>query len=132
MIVGLGVDIVEVPRMRATIERRGERFLKRAFTAGEQAYCLRSQCPERRFAARFAAKEAVMKALGKGWTQGMRFHEIETTRNEDGKPGVRLSGSTAARAAELGVRAIHVSMTHGLEIALAYVVAEGDASVEPQ
>jgi len=131
MIVGVGVDIVEVPRIRSAIERRGERFLRRAFTPDEQAYCLRSQCPERRFAARFAAKEAVMKALGKGWTQGMRFHEIETTRNVDGQPGVRLRGSTAARAEELGVRAIHVSMTHGLEIALAYVVAEGEAVGEP-
>ncbi len=125
MIVGIGVDIVEVPRIAAAMERRGDRFLSRAFTVAERHYCARSQCPERRYAARFAAKEAVMKALGKGWTQGLRFREIEVTRNEDGKPGVALSGSTAARATELGVTAIHLSLTHGLEIALAYVILEG-------
>lgn len=129
MIIGIGVDMVDVDRIKSAMERRGEQFLERAFTAEEAAYCLRSQCPERRFAGRFAAKEAVMKALGRGWFQGMPFKEIEVTRDESeegyGRPGVRLSGRTAALADRLGVANISLSITHEQRAAVAFVVAEG-------
>jgi len=129
VIIGIGVDMVDVDRIKSAMERRGEQFVGRAFTAEEAAYCLRSQCPERRFAGRFAAKEAVMKALGRGWFQGMPFKEIEVTRDESeagyGRPGVRLSGRTAALAEELGVASISVSITHEHRAAVAFVVMEG-------
>lgn len=132
MIVGIGVDMVDVDRMKAAIERRGNRFVERAFTKNEAAYCLRSQCPERRFAGRFAAKEAVMKALGRGWFLGMPFKEIEITRNEGpegyGRPGVVLTGKTAERAARIGVVNIHLSITHEHRAAIAFVVLEAAPS----
>ncbi len=125
MIIGIGVDMVDVDRIQAAMDRRGEQFANRAFTEAERAYCLRCQCPERRFAARFAAKEAVMKALGRGWFQGMPFREIEVTRAEEGRPGVQLSGKTADLAKQLGVKDIHLSITHELRAAVAFVVVEG-------
>ncbi|MGQ9730460.1 MAG: holo-ACP synthase, partial [Candidatus Zipacnadales bacterium] len=92
------------------------------------AYCRRSQCPERRFAGRFAAKEAVMKALGRGWFQGMPFKEIEVLRDETpggyGRPRIQLSGQTAKLAAEAGATHIHVSITHEQRVAIAYVIIE--------
>ena len=124
MILGIGVDMVDVDRIERAMERRGERFCSRAFTDEEIAYCRRSQCPERRFAARFAAKEAVMKALGRGWFQGMPFKEIEVTRNEWGRPGIRLVGKTAALAEELGATDIHLTITHEQQTAIAFVVLE--------
>lgn len=116
--------MVDVDRIHAALERRGDRFAGRAFTDAEIAYCRRCQCPERRFAARFAAKEAVMKALGRGWFQGMPFKEIEVTRNELGRPGIRLSGRTAEIAEALGASSIHLSITHEHQAAVAFVVVE--------
>jgi len=128
VILGIGVDMVDVDRIKAAMERRGDRFIERAFTEDEAAYCWRSQCPERRFAARFAAKEAVMKALGRGWFQGMPFREIEVTRDESpdgyGRPGVRLSGKTAELAEQAGVAGIHLSITHEQRSAVAFVLIE--------
>ncbi|HJN15821.1 MAG TPA: holo-ACP synthase [Armatimonadota bacterium] len=124
MVIGIGVDMVDVDRIEAAMERRGERFAKRAFTEDEIAYCQRSQCPERRFAARFAAKEAVMKALGRGWFQGMPFKEIEVIRDEYGKPGIRLLDQTAEMAEKQGITHIHVSITHEQRSAVAFVIAE--------
>jgi len=124
LVIGIGVDMVDVDRIQAALERRGARFAERAFTEAEIAYCQRSQCPERRFAARFAAKEAVMKALGRGWFQGMPFKEIEVTRDDRGVPGIRLSGETAELAAQLGVTDMHLSITHEQRSAVAFVVAE--------
>jgi holo-[acyl-carrier protein] synthase len=128
VIVGIGVDMVDVDRIKTAIERRGEQFVLRAFSEEEAAYCWRSQCPERRFAGRFAAKEAVMKALGRGWFQGMPFKEIEVIRDETpegyGRPGIRLSGKTAELAERLGVTGITLSITHEQRAAIAFVVAE--------
>jgi holo-[acyl-carrier protein] synthase len=128
VIVGIGVDMVDVDRIKGALERRGDQFVQRAFTPEEAAYCRHSQCPERRFAGRFAAKEAVMKALGRGWFQGMPFREIEVTRDESpdgyGRPGVRLSGKTLEVADSLGVSAIHVTITHEQRAAVAFVVIE--------
>ncbi|MBM3475245.1 MAG: holo-[acyl-carrier-protein] synthase [Armatimonadetes bacterium] len=129
MILGIGVDMVDVDRIKSAIERRGEQFVARAFTEAEAEYCWRSQCPERRFAARFAAKEAVMKALGRGWFQGMPFKEIQVVRDETpegyGRPGIRLEGKTAELAEGLGVTSINLSITHEQRAAIAFVVIEG-------
>jgi len=125
VIIGIGVDMVDVDRVQAIMERRGEQFVKRAFTENERAYCSKCQCPERRYAARFAAKEAVMKALGRGWFQGMPFREIEVTRGEHGRPGISLSGQTADLAKQLGVKRIHLSITHEQRAAVAFVIVEG-------
>lgn len=116
--------MVDVDRVQVIMARRGDKFIERAFTDAESAYCSRCQCPERRYAARFAAKEAVMKALGRGWFQGMPFKEIEVTRDAYGRPGVRLSGQTAELADRLGVSSIHLSITHEQRSAVAFVVVE--------
>jgi holo-[acyl-carrier protein] synthase len=124
LVIGIGVDMVDVDRVKTIMARRGDRFVQRAFTEAESAYCSRCQCPERRYAARFAAKEAVMKALGRGWFQGMPFREIEVTREPNGRPGVRLSGRTADLAARLGASSIHLSISHEQRSAVAFVVIE--------
>jgi holo-[acyl-carrier protein] synthase len=125
VVIGIGVDMVDVDRVQAIMQRRGEQFTRRAFTDAEREYCSRCQCPERRFAARFAAKEAVMKALGRGWFQGLPFREIEVTRDAQGRPGVHLTGQTADLARRRGVAGIHLSITHEQRAAIAFVIVEG-------
>ncbi len=121
MILGVGVDITEVPRIRGALEnpRTGARFRARVFTTEEIAYCAQRRNGHESFAARFAAKEAMMKALGDafGW------REIEVVRGK-GAPSIRLSGRAAARAAAIGIQRIHLSLSHTAELAIAYVVAE--------
>ena len=124
VVIGIGVDMVDVDRVKGIMARRGARFVRRAFTEAEVAYCSRCQCPERRYAARFAAKEAVMKALGRGWFQGMPFKEIEVTREPSGRPGVSLSGQMQQLAESLGASSIHLSITHEQRSAVAFVVVE--------
>lgn len=124
MIVSVGVDAVEIDRIQALLERSGERFERRVFTPAESDYCLSRQRPAESFAARFAAKEAVMKCLGTGWTEGTAFHEIEVMRSAAGEPSIALAGPTAARAALLAIRRWHVSLTHTATTATAFVVAE--------
>ncbi len=125
MIVGIGVDIVEVERMRRTVERYGDHFVRRIFTDAETCYCRRCAHPEQRFATRFAAKEAALKALGVGWTQGLQFTEVEVVTNELGAPSVLFSGRALELSKELGVERIHVSMTHHRDFAIAQVLLEG-------
>lgn len=127
MILGIGVDIVEVERLRRAVERYGDRFIRRIFTEEEVRYCRRCARPEQRFATRFAAKEAALKALGVGWAQGLQFIEVEVTNNELGAPSVALSGKALALSRELGVQRIHVSLTHHRDFAIAQVVLEGGA-----
>ena len=121
MIIGVGVDLTEVARIRAALEnpRTGERFRARVYTAEEIAYCAKRRNGHESFAARFAAKEAMMKALGRafGW------REIEVVRGK-GAPTIRLYGRAAERAEQLGIRHIHLSLSHTAELAIAYVVAE--------
>ena len=124
MIVGTGVDIAEVPRIRASIERYGERFIQRIFTAGEVAYCEGKANRFERYAARFAAKEAGMKALGTGWNQGVRWRDIEVVRPKGQRPTIQFHGQAAAVAARLGARNFALSMTHTAEQALAHVILE--------
>jgi len=124
MIVGLGIDIAEISRMKAAIARHGRAFIERLFTPAEIAYCEKHRDSAERFAGRFAAKEATMKALGTGWRRGVRWVDIEVVRLPSGKPSVKLSGETRAIAERLGVKAIHLSITHSGDTALAEVIFE--------
>ena len=112
MIVGTGIDIAEVPRIREVIERHGERFLKRVFTEGEIQYCESKANRVERYAARFAAKEAGMKAIGTGWNHGVRWRDIEVARKPGGRPTLLLHGKAAEFAARLGATNIALSLTH--------------------
>ncbi len=125
MIVGLGVDIAEVDRVRAAIERRGEAFLKRLFTPREMAYCETHRNRYERYAGRFAAKEAAMKALGTGWRRGVRWIDIEIVRLPSGKPSLELSGRAREFAERLEVKNISLTITHSGNTALAQVIFEG-------
>jgi holo-[acyl-carrier protein] synthase len=124
MIVGTGVDIAEVPRIRKSIERFGERFLRRVFTEGEIRYCERKAGRFESYAARFAAKEAGMKALGTGWSRGVRWRDIEVVRPKGQRPTIQFHGEAAAVAARLGTKNIALSITHTSEQALAHVILE--------
>ena len=124
MIVGLGVDITEISRIEAAIERRGQAFLQRIFTPSEIAYCQRHRSCAERFAGRFAAKEAAMKALGTGWSHGVRWVDIEVARETSGKPTLKLSGAALSIADRLGVKHIALSITHDGNTALAQVIFE--------
>jgi holo-[acyl-carrier protein] synthase len=124
MIVGTGIDIAEVPRIREAIERHGERFLKRIFTEGEIHYCESKANRVERYAARFAAKEAGMKAIGTGWNHGVRWRDIEVARKPGGRPTLLLHGKAAEFAAKLGATNIALSLTHTAEQAFAQVILE--------
>ena len=125
MIVGLGVDIAEVDRVRGAIGRQGERFLKRLYTAKERAYCEKFKNKYERYAGRFAVKEATMKALGTGWSRGVRWVDIEVVREISGKPTLELKGEARKIADKLGVKHIAVTITHTADQAMAMVVFEG-------
>src|ERR1700746_711575 len=103
MIVGTGIDIAEVPRIREVIERHGERFLKRVFTDGEIQYCQSNANRVERFAARFAAEEDGIQAIGTGWNHGVRWRDIEVSRKPGGRPTLAFHGKAAEFAAKLGV-----------------------------
>jgi holo-[acyl-carrier protein] synthase len=124
MIVGTGIDIAEVPRIAASIERFGGRFLRRVFTAGEIRYCESKSNRAERYAARFAAKEAAMKALGTGWSHGVRWRDIEVSRQPGGRPTILFHGKAAEVAAKLGTAHIALSLSHTAEQAIAQVILE--------
>lgn len=124
MIVGTGVDIAEVPRIRQTIERFGDRFLRRIFTDGEIRYCERRARRFESYAARFAAKEAGMKALGTGWSRGVRWCDIEVVRPKGQRPTIQFHGAAANIANTLGAKNIALSLTHTSAEALAHVILE--------
>lgn len=124
MILGTGVDIAEVPRVRETIERFGDRFLHRIFTDGEISYCERRARRFESYAARFAAKEAGMKALGTGWSRGVRWRDIEVVRPKGQRPTIQFHGEAAAISARLGTKNIALSLTHTCDEALAHVILE--------
>ncbi len=126
MIVGTGVDIVEVPRVAAAIERFGRRFLERIFTPDEIRYCDPKHNRVERFAARFAAKEAGLKAIGTGWRRGVAWTELEVRREPSGRPTMAFSGRAGEFAAALGVKRSFVSLSHTAEHAIAQVILEGE------
>ncbi len=124
MVLGLGTDLMETRRLQESIDRFGERFLERIFTAGEIAYCRRKKNAAESFAARFAAKEAGAKALGTGISRGVSWKEFEVKREVSGQPTLHLSGRAAELAGAMGVRRVQLSLTHSRELAMAVVVAE--------
>jgi|SRR5579863_5626825 holo-[acyl-carrier protein] synthase len=124
MIVGTGIDIAEVPRIAASIARFGDRFIQRIFTEGEIRYCDSKANRAERYAARFAAKEAAMKALGTGWNYGVRWRDIEVRRQPGGRPTLAFHGKAAEFAAKLKATNIALSLTHTADQALAQVILE--------
>lgn len=124
MIVGTGVDLAEVPRVRHLVERYGRRFIERVYTPSEIAYVERKANRFERFAARFAAKEAGAKALGTGISRGVTWLEIEVVRDPGGRPVLKFHGRAQQRAARLGVAHIALSITHTADLAMASVVLE--------
>lgn len=123
-IVGLGTDLVEVPRFRLAMERRGERLGERLFSDDERAYAYRQKDPAKSLAARFGAKEAVMKALGVGLWK-FKLRDVEVVRQRGGAPRVALHGRAQELATERGVRGWHLSLTHTDTTALAVAIAVG-------
>ena len=124
-VLAVGLDLVDVVRIRTLLERHGERFEQRTFTQNECAYCQGNADPAIHYAARFAAKEAVAKALGTGFTEGVTWADIEVTRSPAGVPAVQLHGAAAAKAEALGIRRWMLSLTHTATSAAASVVALG-------
>ena len=123
MITGLGIDIIEVGRIRKALDRWGERFIQRVFTTEEKRYSLRKAFPEQSFAARFAAKEAVLKALGTGLSGGIGWTDVEIVNNRIGKPEVRLGCKITQR---IGERKVLISLSHTKEFAIAFAILVED------
>ena len=125
MIVGTGVDLAEVDRIRRSIERYGARFIERIYTPREIAYVERKANRYERYAARFAAKEAGMKAIGTGWKHGVRWQDLEVANLPSGKPTLVLHGVAAMVAEKLGVKNVALSLTHTAALGMAHVILEG-------
>ena len=124
MIVGSGIDLVEIERIQHTLDRFGVRFLNRIYTSDEQAYCMKKRNAAESLAARFAAKEAGAKALGTGISHGVNWLEIEVVREPSGRPTLRFHGRAAERAQWLNARRAALSLTHTANLAVASVVLE--------
>jgi holo-[acyl-carrier protein] synthase len=125
MILGVGIDLIEVSRIKAMIRRHGEKFLARVFTPAERAYCERSVRSAEHYAARFAAKEAAMKALGTGLAQGIQWTDVEVEHGDGGRPMIVLRGAAAEIAAVQGIASVQLSLTHIATTAAAVVIAQG-------
>ena len=124
-IIGIGIDLAKIPRMREVVTRWDERFLRRVFTDDEIAYCRRRRDPIPHFAARFAAKEAALKALGTGLRMGVSWRELEVRRERGQAPTMALSGRSREIAVAKGARSVLVSLTHDGDYALAQVMLVG-------
>src|SRR5262245_33916962 len=125
MIIGIGIDVVQNERIRESLARFGDRFMNRIYTETEIAYCNKCADPSIHFAARFAAKEAAFKALGTGWTGGVKWKDTEVQRLDSGKPELHLYGEALAHAQSLGATRFHVSLTHDQLVSCAVVILEG-------
>ena len=121
MIIGIGTDIFEVERMKTKIEKQPS-LIEGIFTDNEISYCNQFKNKAQRFAARYAAKEAFLKALGTGWRDGITFKDIDIINDDLGKPEIKLSGMAKQIADKLGVTAIHLSMSHTKDLANAFVI----------
>ncbi len=124
MILGVGIDIVEILRIRQVLERQSDRFTKRVFTTAEQEYCQAHRDPAPHYAVRFAAKEAAFKALGTGWARGVSWVDIEILRQGQAAPVLTLSGEARRLALSLGMLKAHVTLSHSDEAAVAMVILE--------
>lgn len=125
-IIGLGIDATDIPRIASTLDRYGDRFTRRIFTEQEIAYCVRRREPAVHFAGRFASKEAAMKALGTGHSQGILWRDVEVVRQPGGPPQLRLHGGAARRFAKIGGRSSQLTITHSDALAFAQVIILGD------
>ena len=125
MILGTGIDLAEVGRIREAIARYGERFIQRIYTPGEIAYVERKANRFERYAGRFAAKEAGMKAIGTGWKRGVRWRDFEGANLPSGRPTLKLHGAAARIAEQMGVKSISLSITHTADLGMAHVILEG-------
>jgi holo-[acyl-carrier protein] synthase len=125
ILIGIGLDVVEVSRIRSSLDEFGERFLRRIFTATERAYCEAQNRAELHFAARFAAKEAISKAFGTGIGSAIGWLDLEVGRKPSGEPEVHLRGGAAALAGQRGVEQVLVSLTHARDYAAANAVLLG-------
>lgn len=126
MIIGSGIDLVEIPRIQHSLDRYGSRFLNRIYTAGEQAYCLGKRNSAESLAARFAAKEAGAKALGTGISKGVSWLELEVVRAPGGRPSLRFHGRALEIARALRAGQASLSLSHTGSLAIASVVLEGE------
>lgn len=125
-IVGIGLDLVKIARIRALTERWNERFLRRLFTDAERRECLTRSAPYASLAGRFAAKEAVLKALGTGWTAGVRWVDIQVLNDPAGRPVATVAGAVETLARKAGVTRIHVSLSHDGDYAIAEAILTRD------
>lgn len=121
-LVGIGIDVVEVSRIKSSLDEFGERFLTRIFTESEQEYCLKQKRPELHFAARFAAKEAIAKAFGTGIGKEVGWLDMEIVRKPSGEPEVKLSGDALKHSESKGIQQVMVSLTHAKHYAAANAV----------
>ncbi len=121
-IVGIGLDLVKIERIRALADRWQERFLARLYTDAERRYCFDRASPYASLAGRFAAKEAVLKAIGTGWSAGVSWQDIQVLNDERGKPVAHVQGRTSALLQQAGVTDIHISLSHDTEYAVAQVL----------
>jgi holo-[acyl-carrier protein] synthase len=124
MTIGVGIDVIQNDRIAESMKRFGDRFLGRIYTEAEAAYCRSCARPEIHFAARFAAKEAAFKALGTGWSGGIRWKDVEVRRLASGQPELLLHGAALQRASSLGSTRFHVSLTHDHTVSAAVVILE--------
>jgi len=124
MIVGVGIDLVEIARIRNVYQRHPQRFVERILTPKEREYVLRHADPSARLAGRWAVKEAALKALGTGLARGIRWQDVEVLPDELGKPVLTLHGKARERAAELGATLFHATITHSQDLAMAQVILE--------
>jgi len=122
-----GIDLIECARLQGVIDRHGDKFLNRVFTGAELAYCDDRKRRIEHLAARFAAKEAVMKLLGTGWTNGIRWTDIEVSNDPAGRPGIRLTGRCGVLASRLGINTVMISLTHTSEHAIASAIGCGES-----
>jgi holo-[acyl-carrier protein] synthase len=127
MIVGVGLDLVKINRIRAITERWPSKFLDRLYTQAERRYCLARPSPYASLAGRFAAKEAVLKALGTGWSDGISWHDIQVLNDRTGRPRATVSGRVKALMTRAGVTGIHVSLSHDTDYAVAEAVLTKDS-----
>lgn len=124
MIVGIGTDLAEVDRIERSVKRFGQRFLHRIYTTGEQQYCFAKANVYERLAARFAAKEAGMKAIGTGWNHGVRWLDFEVSNERSGRPVLKLQGKALEFAQRLGTQRVTISLTHTANLSFAVVILE--------
>ena len=124
MVIGVGIDVVQNQRIRESLEKFGARFLNRIYTETETRYCNNCADPGIHFAARFAEKEAALKALGKGWAAGVKWKDLEIQRLASGQPTLHLHGEALVRATSMGATRFHVSLTHDQLVSCAVVILE--------